>query len=382
MLATRRVTGLSGLLALEEDWRALHGGAQLYARFEWHRALARHWLEEAALSYLQVLDGDRTVAILPMIASRIRARPLGDLSALTLGLREELSDFPVAADVRIEDVFAAVHEALARWPEPWDALRWPRALASSNVVRLAALFDPGKSRVVPEETCNLLDTARAYGEVWGGWSKNLRLTLTRSHKRLAQSGGMRLTCNGAPMDGSGPPTGDAEASFEAFLELEASGWKAAAGSAIRMIPAQRAFLADLLASRGGDFSAEVILLWRGEKPVAGEFTVTVHGCQHLLKIGYDESEKRYAPGQVLMAAIVEAACARGVVRVNLVTDMPWHPPWNPIPEPAFEILVFRRRWHAGLHKATLALRRAAAAALPGWITRRLRARSDSAIQSP
>jgi CelD/BcsL family acetyltransferase involved in cellulose biosynthesis len=362
MLTARRITGLAGLRALRDDWRSLHDGAALYARYEWHLALARNWLEESKLAYLQVLDGERTVAIVPMVASSVSLWPFGTLPALSLGLREELADFPVAAGAAIEEVVAAVRAALEQWPERWEALRWPRALASSNITRLAAGFEPVIRHVLPEENCNLLDTSRPFAEVEAGWSKNMRRSLTRSRKRLGESGGMRLTRNGAPMDGaragSATRQEDRAAAYETFLELEASGWKAAAGSAIRAIPAQRGFLADLLDAHAADFSPEVILLWRGDKPVAGEYTVTVDGCRHLLKIGYDEAEKRYGPGQVLMAAIIEDACAKGLARVNLVTDMEWHPSWRPAPEASFEIVIFRSRWRARLYQALLRIRRA------------------------
>lgn len=380
MLSTRRIAGLAGLRALKEDWGSLHYCAGLYARYEWHLALARNWLEESDLAYLQVLDDRRTVAILPVISCGVPAAPFGTLRGLGLGLREMLADFPVANDTAIDDVAAAVRSALQRWPQRWDVLRWPRALASSNIMRLAAGFDPETMHVLPEENCNLLQTDRPFAQVWASWSRNLQLSLTRSKKRLRDSGGMRLTCNGMPMDegaGAAVDAGpeDRAAAYETFLDLEASGWKSAAGSAIRLVPPQRGFFADLLAGPSADFSPEVILLWRGDKPVAGEYTVTANGCRHLLKIGYDEAEKRYGPGQVLMAAIIEAACANGIRRVNLLTDMEWHPSWHPIAEASFDVSIFREPRRARLHKAMAAMRRRVKSVLPRSIVERVRARA-------
>lgn len=371
-LSTRRVTGLAGLRALEDDWRSLHPGAAMSARYEWHHALARNWLEESSLAYLQVLEGERTVAILPLVGCVVSRGPLGPMRALSLGLREMLADFPVASDVGIDEVAAAVCSALERWPQPWDILRWPRALATSNIMRFVATFDPVRVHVLPEENCNLIDSGRPFAQVWAGWSRNLQLSLTRSKKRLRDSGGMRVTCNGVAMEDAGAARPeDRRTAYETFLDLEASGWKTHAGSAIRLVPPQRGFFADLLEGSREDFLPEVILLWRGEKPVAGEYTVTANGCQHLIKIGYDESEKRYGPGQVLMAAIIEAACARGIPRVSLLTDMEWHPSWHPSAEASFDVMVFRSRSRARLHKAVAATRRAVKRALPRWIVERL-----------
>ena len=73
-MLTRRLVGLAGLRALREPWLSLHAWADLYARYEWHLACAMHLLDDASsLAYVQVLDGARTVAIVPTIVSNAHA---------------------------------------------------------------------------------------------------------------------------------------------------------------------------------------------------------------------------------------------------------------------------------------------------------------------
>jgi CelD/BcsL family acetyltransferase involved in cellulose biosynthesis len=383
-MLTRRLTGLNGLHALREPWVSLHAGADLYARYEWHLACGMHLLDDASLAYVQVLDGDRTVAIVPAIASREPFRPFGQLRVLSLGLHAHLAlaDFPLVADVRVEDVAAALRAALAAWPEHWDALRWPRVLASSHAMRLAQAFDASAAHILTASPCNTLDTRRPFPKLLVSLSKNLRATLRKSQKRLEESGGTHITCNGVPAEaasGSQPAAlhigaDGIEAAYDAFLAIEASGWKgeAGTGSAIRLNPATRGFYGELLALRGADFVPEVTLLVRGTRPIATQFSVRVNRCKHVLKIGYDEAESRFSPGQVLVARVLEAASGGMIERINLVTDMPWHRAWRPVPEPTFHVAVFRRRWRAALYRGCSWALRSARMALLAF--RRLRAR--------
>ncbi|MGB7543941.1 MAG: GNAT family N-acetyltransferase [Burkholderiales bacterium] len=385
-MLTRRISGLAGLHTLREPWLSLHASADLYARYEWHLACAMHLLGDAtSLAYVQVLDGARTVAIVPAIVSKASVSCFGQLRVLSLGLHAHLSlaDFPLATDVPVKDIATALRTALATWPEPWDAVHWPRTLGSSHAMRLARALGAPAAHVAAVAPCNTLDTQRPFPQLLAGLSKNLRASLRKAQKRLEQSGGVYITVNGVPIY---PASGSSEAAlggdrvdaidaaYEAFLALEGSGWKGKAGmgSAVRLNPATRGFYAELLAQRSADFVPEVTLLVRGDTPIAAQFSVNVNGCKHVLKIGYDEAESRFSPGQVLMARVLEVASGKAFKRVSLVTDMQWHQTWRPLPEPAFSVVVFRKRWRAALHSTYLAARRTGKLALLAY--RRLRER--------
>ena len=384
-MLTRRLVGLAGLRALREPWLSLHAWADLYARYEWHLACAMHLLDDASsLAYVQVLDGARTVAIVPTIVSNASVSCFRHLRVLSLGLHEQLrlADFPLAADVRIKEIAAALGTALAAWPERWDALHWPRILGSSHAMLVARELKAAGAQIVTATAFNTLDTRRPFPELLAGLSKNLRASLRKSQKRLEESGGAHMTVNGVPVDAvrsaneatlGSAPIGGINAAYEAFLALESSGWKGETGigSAVHLNPATRGFYAELLAQRGPDFAPEVTLLLRGYTPIAAQFSVCVNHCKHVLKIGYHEAESRFSPGQVLMARVVEVASG-ALECVNLVTDMQWHKTWRPLPEEAFRVVVFRERWRAALHRGYLAARRTAKLALLAY--RRLRAR--------
>jgi len=388
-MITRRLSGLAGLRALRDPWLSLHASADLYARYEWHLACAMHLLDASSLAYVQVLDGARTVAIVPTIVSDASVSCFRHLRVLSLGLHEQLrlADFPLAADVRIDEIAAALGTAFAAWPERWDALHWPRILGSSHAMRVARELRNPAAQIVTAAPCNTLDMRLPYPELLAGLSKNLRASLRKSQKRLEKSGGAHTTVNGVPVNalrdteatlGSAPVDG-INAAYEVFLALENSGWKGATGmgSAVHLNPATRGFYAELLAQRGPDFVPEVTLLLRGDTPIAAQFSVCVNHCKHVLKIGYHEAESRFSPGQVLMARVVELAGGGALECINLVTDMPWHNTWRPSPKQAFRVVVFRERWRAVPHRGYLAARRAAKLALLAY--RSLRARVAATV---
>jgi len=392
-MLTRRLVGLAGLRALREPWLSLHGRADLYARYEWHLACAMHLLDDASsLAYVQVLDGARTVAIVPTIVSNASVSCFRNLRVLSLGLHEQLrlADFPVAADVRIEEIAAALGTALAAWPERWDALHWPRILVSSHAMRVARELRVPTAQIVAATPCNTLDTRRPYPEFLAGLSKNLRASLRKSQRRLEKSGGAHMTVNGVPADAVGgadaalgsAPIDGIDAAYEAFLAIENSGWKGekGIGSAVHLNPSTRSFYAELLAQRGPDFAPEVTLLFRGDAPIAAQFSICVNRCRHVLKIGYHEAESRFSPGQVLMARVVELAGGGATECVNLVTDMPWHKTWRPSPQAAFRVVVFRERWRTVPHRGYLAARRAAKLGLQAY--QRLRERVAAMVTPP
>jgi len=344
--------------------------------------------DHSRLAYVQILDGDRTVAIVPAVRGESNDPCMGRLRVLGPVRHEhvELFDFPVAPDVRAEDVAAALESTLRRLPEHWDALHWPRMLGSSHAMRVARALDPARTQTTPRDPCNKINTQRPFAELLAELSKNLRATLRKSQKRLDADGGLQILRNSVPASLERADLTPLQASYEAFLALEASGWKGQAGtnSAIGLNPATRAFYAELLGLRCADFVPEVALLAHGSVPVAAQFSLTVNGCKHVLKIGYDESHARYSPGQVLMSAVLESSSGGALQSVSLVTNMTWHQAWRPFSEPAYAAVSFRRRWRASRYRACMAMRRIGRFVLSGFghLEARRGAPPDASTPSP
>ncbi|MCC0016694.1 MAG: GNAT family N-acetyltransferase [Rhodobiaceae bacterium] len=97
---------------------------------------------------------------------------------------------------------------------------------------------------------------------------------------------------------------DVNAALGVFLQLEASGWKGQAGSALKSDPASRD-LADAavsaLARRG---QVRILILHVDTRPVAGLVAFVADGTAWLWKIAYDENFARHSPGKHVMMEMV------------------------------------------------------------------------------
>jgi CelD/BcsL family acetyltransferase involved in cellulose biosynthesis len=153
-------------------------------------------------------------------------------------------------------------------------------------------------------TRGLLESPRV--DLDGSWDSyeaslgsGLRADLRRRWRRVNEAGASELDLD-APL-----------AALEEGLRIEGSGWKDAAGTAIRSRPETLAFyrgLAEWAERRG---ALRLCLLRIDGQPVAFHFDLLEHGVVYHLKGGFDPAFERLSPGRVLHHAALRAAWERG-----------------------------------------------------------------------
>ena len=127
-------------------------------------------------------------------------------------------------------------------------------------------------------------------------SANRRKDLRRRRRRLGELGALEhRTATGETLP----------AAIDAFLDLEASGWKGRRGTALASRPGTAA-LARALFRGGGGVAGRADLLVLDGRPVAASLALVCRGTAHLLKTSYDEDLARFAPGLLLEHDIVRA----------------------------------------------------------------------------
>jgi CelD/BcsL family acetyltransferase involved in cellulose biosynthesis len=155
---------------------------------------------------------------------------------------------------------------------------------------------------------------------WQSLSSNFRRNLRKQQRRLEVSGDIRWRFLHGPECKS--------VDFERFLELEASGWKGASGGAILARPSALKYYRQLLNELAADGLLELHFLELNGRCVAAQVGVRIQNVLNLLKIAYDESVSKMAPGNMLLLELVRRLVARGDTReINCLTDMPWHRNW-------------------------------------------------------
>jgi hypothetical protein len=94
--------------------------------------------------------------------------------------------------------------------------------------------------------------------------------------------------------------------LDAFLALEASGWKGEAGTAIACLPADTAYIRRMAELFAADDALLIDTLLLDGRAIAMGLLVESGGRRHFLKIAYDETQSRHSPGRTLTIAMLQA----------------------------------------------------------------------------
>jgi CelD/BcsL family acetyltransferase involved in cellulose biosynthesis len=127
--------------------------------------------------------------------------------------------------------------------------------------------------------------------------------LRRQRNRLADDGevAFKIAAQGA----------DADTALEAFLSLEAAGWKGASGTALAKQAGLAAFIRSAVPAMVKNGAAEVATLSCGGTTVAAGIVLRHFRRAFFVKIAYDESVARSSPGVQLTLDITRRLCADG-----------------------------------------------------------------------
>ncbi len=131
------------------------------------------------------------------------------------------------------------------------------------------------------------------------WSPNFRQKLRRAERALQQLGRLELRVeqSGAPQQVAGV--------FQEGLELENSGWKGRAGTALLQNPSALSLVkaqADQLAAWN---QLMLVQLRLDDRLIAFEYGWLAKRVYHSFKVSYDENFARQSPGQVLVYRLLK-----------------------------------------------------------------------------
>lgn len=381
----KEYTGPTALDRLEADWRRLYASMPLRSSahlYEAHLAYYRHLMASpGSFRCLVLMDGDRVRAICPLVAR-------GDTA---LGI-------PIPAWVIPRHLFTPMADAIC----PDDDAR--RALLPAIVNHIKRehcrerliILGPLPQRSVLWEGLGSLapltsfahvvsapfvfDCERSFSELTGRLSRHFRKQLRNCHNRLMSLGDVRFET-----------AADDEAlaaAFEAFLDVEASGWKGATGArtAIRFKPNQPAFFRDLASTYADGDGCEINTLHAEGRCIAAEFCMRTGEEYACVKIGYDERYARLSPGHLLHARTLERCCLDpGIKRYNQLSHAAWLEVWHPDRLVLQDVRVGLGRWSAVPLVALLRFRFGTGRTIVRWAQRRYQeyrgARADTSMRA-
>ncbi len=152
-------------------------------------------------------------------------------------------------------------------------------------------------------------------------SKKLK-ELRRQRHRLAEHGAVHFDVTRS-QDEITP-------ALEAFLALEASGWKGARGTALKQNDGDAGFIRRAVPALAASRQCEVVTLRAGDTPVASAIVLRHRDRAFYFKIGVDERFAKYSPGVQLTLDLTRHLCADPAIATADSTASPDHPMINPI----------------------------------------------------
>jgi CelD/BcsL family acetyltransferase involved in cellulose biosynthesis len=258
-----------------------------------------------------------------------------------------------------EDARRALWEELARLAPKRLHLDQMRVGSAETEIACQALTSAGYGVLasVREEACPYVVLPGTFEELLASRSRNARQQVRSRRRDLDRAGTVqfRTACCGS----------DVERDFEAFVRLEASGWKGREGTAIASKPEASSFYQGFVRRAAERGWLRLHLLELDGTLIAGSLVVAFGGEGFFLKTAFDESYAQLGPGVVVMAEMLRAACEEGLRGMDLLGRADQYKMrWTDTTRPRQRLRMYRgpvgriaqRAWNGTAHPRLVALR--------------------------
>lgn len=339
--------------SLRDEWNDL--AAEAATPFVTHEWLTAWWNAFGAGALTCPVIRDRS-GRLRAAACLARTR-LGGLAAPA---NDHSGDWDVVA---ADDASrAAVWEAIAELGTARLALGPLRGGSRSVELARAALGRRHRLQAAPGARSPYLELPDSYEALLAQASRNLRSQVGRRRRQLEKAEGpveLRTVTGGPALDDA----------LDALFRLEASGWKARAGTAILHEPGAEQLYREFAHAAAERGWLRVYLLDVGGEALAGDLGVALGGVGFLLKTGFDEARGRLSPGLVLRGEVLRASIEEGLRGYDFLgPDDDYKLRWTATVRPRLTLRAFRgaaglpaAAWHGRLRPALKRLRDARSA---------------------
>jgi CelD/BcsL family acetyltransferase involved in cellulose biosynthesis len=269
--------------------------------------------------WLVLLDADGSLRAGGMLHRR-RGR-------LAAGANVHSGDWDMLA--RDESARAALWAAASEMGATRIHLEAMHARTAQTRSACAALEQAGY-QIVPVEGpfCPWLALPSTWEELMRSVSSGLRQQIRRRRRNLERRGLLAFSTitGGSKLDRY----------LDAFLELEASGWKGEAGTAILSDASTESLYRDFAHAAASEGWLRLHLLELDGALIAGSFDCTFASRAYLLKTTFSEAHSDLSPGLVLLAEVLRSAIADGLQAYDFLGD----------PD------AYKLRWTSELHPRT------------------------------
>jgi CelD/BcsL family acetyltransferase involved in cellulose biosynthesis len=153
--------------------------------------------------------------------------------------------------------------------------------------------------------------------------------LRRQRNRLAEHGAIGFNVARTPLE--------VAAEIEIFLTLEASGWKARRGTALKQNDGDARFIRRATVALAETGQCEIVTLRAGDTPAAAAIVLRHQDRAFYFKLGVEERFAKFSPGAQLTLDLTRHLCADPAIATADSMASADHPMINPIWRGRFEI---------------------------------------------
>jgi len=216
----------------------------------------------------------------------------------------------------------------------WDCIYFPNVLENSSIYFSLQKSPINRVTVDKVGECHYLQCG-SYETLSNTFSGNFRNQLKKKRNRLSRLGNFEYI--------SIRKKDTIKKAFDDFLEIEASGWKGAIGTAIKPRSKIKRFYENLIDNFSDNDKCEINFLKINNEIVAGSFHLLTDNTFYLLKTGYDNKYSKVSPGVLLQDSVIKKYSNDPAFKtINMISDYKWGISWNPLSMDVFNIIVFNK----------------------------------------
>lgn len=293
--------------------KLLDAGEALSIQFgsDWYRALCAAVFKDQSLMFAVVRSGDACVAVLPTRLNRTRFT--GEVQSLSNYYTALYAPAlrPGVKPAALVPAILALAKACGGSTRFSFAPMDPRSVSFQN---LSTAFE--LAGWVPFKFFCFGNWVLQTHETWlsyeAGLDSRLRNTVARMQRRFQREGGT-LEIVQEP--------GALETALDSYLAVYAKSWKVA--------EPYPAFLPEIVRRFGPRKCLRLGLAWFQGKPIAAQLWFVADGRADIYKLAHDEQFKRFSPGTLLTARMLQQAMEVDLVREvdYLIGDDPYKKDW-------------------------------------------------------
>jgi hypothetical protein len=172
-------------------------------------------------------------------------------------------------------------------------------------------------------------------------SKKFKATLARAGRKVSELGDMELEVISDCQE-----VGE---HLRRFARLEESGWKGRAGTSLNSHAGLFSFYENALEKLAEQGYVEWHFLKSGEIDLATQLAFRVKSRLIIWKLGYDESQRKLSPGNLLTQNLIRWESAReNPVEIDMTTNQNWHRDWRLSSRPYYQLRIYNKKTLGGL----------------------------------